>query len=152
MYIQDAQQQPLFPAATSSARINDVSSSGTSKFKSKQQTSESTEKEVIYTVPASDWISLRVLFLRHMQQQRWIYFLHQELSIKTNSYPVLQVKLNNQQKQFDAIQKIVHFGQAGAIIVERPVLTEEQLAQLTQACLKQNVILVLLENHLELCH
>lgn len=110
------------------------------------------QPEYVYSVAATDSISLRVLFLRHMKQQRWVYFLNQDLSLKTNNYPVLQVKLNQQHNQFDAVEKIISCGQAGAVIIEKPALSQEQIALLKQRCQTHSVILILLESHLEQCH
>lgn len=150
MYINETQQQSTFQQSALQQSLFPTTDVGR---KTKAQPVETAEnKEVIFSVASSDWISLRVLFLRHMKQQRWIYFLNKDLALKTNNYPVLQVKLNEDQKQFDAIQKIIHFGQAGAIIIEQPQLTQQQLNELKLACLKQNVILILLDNQLEQCH
>lgn len=100
--------------------------------------------DYVFNIDAADMLSLRVLFLRHMKQQRWIYFLNDKMSIKTNAYPVLQVKLSESHSQFDSIVKLIQYGQTGAILVERSKMTPTQLRAIRSLCNKNRVMLILL--------
>lgn len=91
-------------------------------------------------------VKLRSLLLGLVQQKRWIYFLNENIQLRADHLPVLQVKLKEHHNQYDCVQRIVSSGHCSAIVLEKSKMEELQIQQIQTLCFKQKVQLVLLEN------
>ena len=91
-------------------------------------------------------VRLRSLFLGLVQQKRWIYFLNDNIQLRADHLPVLQVKLKEHHNQYDCIQRIVSSGHCSAIVLEKSKMNELQIKHIHNLCFKQKVQLILLEN------
>lgn len=94
-------------------------------------------------------VQLRALFLGLIKQKCWIYFFNEEIKIRADHLPVLQVKLKEHQLQFESICRIVTSGHCNAIVVEQNKMSSEELRSVQLLCIQHKVQFVLLENLLE---
>lgn len=90
---------------------------------------------------------LNALFLKLVKQNRWIYFVHDEIKIKADDQPILQVKLKPHHSQFECLSRIAQCGHASAILVEKLEMNAAEFMTLNQICAEANVLLVLLDQN-----
>lgn len=90
---------------------------------------------------------LNALFLKLVKQNRWIYFVHDEIKIKAEEQPILQVKLKPHHSQFECLTRIAQCGHTSAILVEKLEMNAAEFMALNQICAEANVLLVLLDQN-----
>lgn len=89
---------------------------------------------------------LRALFLGLIRQKRWIYFLNDQIKLRANHLPVLQVKLKEHHCQYQSLKKIIVAGNCSAVVVENNKLDNKQLEEILTLGVAHRVQLILLEN------
>ncbi len=94
----------------------------------------------------NDTPRLQALFLKLLQQNRWIYFIHDQVRIKSAPQPILQVKLKQHHSQFECLQKIIEAGHCSALVLEKLDMNAAEFMQLNQICAEAKVLIILLDN------
>lgn len=91
-------------------------------------------------------VKLNSLLKGLIKQKHWIYFLNQDIQLRAEGLPVLQVKLKEHHIQSECIARIVMSGHCSAVIVEANQMDEVQLQHVQALCIKQQVQLIFLES------
>lgn len=97
-------------------------------------------------VPVPQSMQLRALFMGLIKQKHWIYFLNEDIQLRAEHLPILQVRLKQHHIQSECIERIALSGHCSAIVIESNKMSETQLQQIQSLCIKRKVQLIFLEN------
>lgn len=131
----------MFIIETENQSVNALNSSLSSTTVARRNTSDASS-----SYNFDEMAKLRALFLGLIRQKRWIYFLNDEIKLRANHLPVLQVKLKPHHCQYESLQKIIVAGNCSAVVVENNKLDDKQLEDILALGIAHRVQLILLEN------